>query len=296
MLLVAAATAWALPGSAVVAARQYLPGPAAAPAIPPCDRAHSSLRPTGPPRVTPGSFMEQIRDHHRLIAGVSQSTYPFGFFNPRNGNTEGFDIDIVHAIAKAIFGNRNQVEFKAIPDDRRIPEVWSGGVDIVAHTMTINCLRLEKVDFSTVYFQAGAQVLVLKNSRVKRLKDLRGKKVCSTSGSDSLSYIKAAHAIAVPVVNFTDCLVKLQQGDVAAISTDDSILDGLAAQDPWTKLVGPRLTDEPYGLAISKQHPEFVRFVNAVLAQLRANNQWAASYARWIGTPVSSPPQARYQD
>ena len=68
---------------------------------------------------------------------------------------------------------------------------------------------------------------------------------------------------------WTDCLVLLQQGDVAAISTDDSILDGLAAQDPWTKLIGPPLTDEPYGLAIAKQHPEFVRFVNAVLQQLR---------------------------
>ena len=91
---------------------------------------------------------------------------------------------------------------------------------------------------------------------------------------------------------WTDCLVLLQQGDVAAISTDDSILDGLAAQDPWTKLIGPRLTDEPYGLAISKQHPEFVRFVNAVLQQLRTNGQWAASYAHWIGSSGSRPAAA----
>jgi polar amino acid transport system substrate-binding protein len=295
LLVVAAATAWAVPGSAAVATRQFLPAQAAAPATPPCDRAHSSLRPTGPPRVTPGSFMEQIRDHHRLIAGVSQSTYPFGFFNPRNGNTEGFDIDIVRAIAKAIFGNPNQVEFKAISDDRRIPEVWSGGVDIVAHTMTINCLRLEKVDFSTVYFHAGAQVLVLKNSPVKRLADLRGKRVCSTLGSDSLGYIKAARAMAVPVTNFTDCLVRLQQGDVAAISTDNNILAGLKAQDPWTKIVGPVFTSEPYGLAISKMHPEFVRFVNAVLQQMRTDGQWAADYRHWVGTPVPAPPPAKYK-
>ena len=88
----------------------------------------------------------------------------------------------------------------------------------------------------------------------------------------------------------------LQQGQVAAISTDDSILAGLAAQDPWTRIVGPRFTDEPYGLAISKQHPDFVRFVNAVLERLRGNGQWAASYARWVGTPVPAPPPARYKD
>jgi len=87
----------------------------------------------------------------------------------------------------------------------------------------------------------------------------------ATSGSDSLAQISAAKAVPVAVSYWTDCLVLLQQGDVAAVSTDDTILDGLAAQDLSTMLVGPRLTDEPYGLAISKQHPEFVRFVNAVL-------------------------------
>jgi polar amino acid transport system substrate-binding protein len=94
---------------------------------------------------------------------------------------------------------------------------------------------------------------------------------------------------------WTDCLVLLQQGDVAAISTDDSILADLAAQDPWTKIVGPRFSSEPYGLAISQQHPDLVRFVNAVLQRLRANGQRAASYARWVGTPVPAPPPAHYK-
>jgi polar amino acid transport system substrate-binding protein len=205
---------------------------------------------------------------------------------------------MVHAIAKAIFGNPNKVEFKAISDDQRIPQVRSGRVDIVAHTMTINCERLQQVDFSTVYFNAGAQVLVLKNSRAKSLADLGGKKVCATAGSDSIGYIKAApsHPIPVPVTNFTDCLVLLQQGDVAAISTDNNILAGLAAQDPWTKIVGRVFTAEPYGLAISKQHPDFVRFVNAVLQQMRTDGQWAADYRHWVGTSVPAPPRARYKD
>jgi len=99
----------------------------------------------------------------------------------------------------------------------------------------------------------------------------------------------------VPVAYWTDCLVLLQQGDVTAISTDDSLLAGLAAQDPYTKIVGPPLADEPYGLAISKQHPDFVRFVNAVLARLRADGQWAASYRRWVGGRAPAPPPARYQ-
>ena len=290
-LALGAAAAAAAPGhpSAVRAPRAV-----SAAAASTCDPKASSLSPSGPPQVTQGSFMAKIRARGYLIAGVDQSTYHFGFLNPLTGQIEGFDIDMIRAVANAIFGDPSKVQFKAISDDQRIPDVMSGTVDIVAHTMTITCQRLQQVDFSSVYFDAHQRVLVLKNSKATSLDDLHGQKVCATSGSDSVARIQAHKAIAVQVPYWTDCLVLLQQGDVAAISTDDSILDGLAAQDPWTKLVGPQLTDEPYGLAISRQHPEFVRFVNAVLEQLRTNGQWAASYRHWIGTPVASIPQAHY--
>ena len=260
-----------------------------------CNPHASSLRPSGPPQVTAGSFMAKIRARGYLIAGADQSTYHFGFLSPLSGNIEGFDIDMIRAVATAIFGNPdNKVVYKAISDAQRIPDITSGAVDIVAHTMTITCARLQAVDFSSVYFDAAQRVLVLKNSTAQSLAGLKGQKVCATTGSDSLAVIHAHGAVPVAVPYWTDCLVLLQQGDVAAISTDDSILDGLAAQDPWTKLVGPRLTSEPYGLAISKQHPEFVRFVNAVLQQLRTNGQWAASYQHWIGPSVPAPPPAQY--
>jgi len=296
LIVAVAATVWAVPGSAAVAPAQRPPARTAAPAATSCDPT-ASLRPSGPPRVIPGSFMARIRARGYLIAGVDQSTYHFGYLNPRNGKIEGFDIDMVRAVAAAIFGNPGKVQFKAISDAQRIPDVRSGAVDIVAHTMTINCERLQQVDFSTVYFDAGQRVLVEANSPARSLADLGGKRVCATKGSTSIANIRAApsHPVPVPVPFWTDCLVLLQQGGVAAISTDDSILDGLAAQDPWTKIVGPRFTSEPYGLAISKQHPDFVQFVNAVLQRLRANGQWAASYAHWVGTPVPAPPPARYQ-
>jgi polar amino acid transport system substrate-binding protein len=255
----------------------------------------ASLRSAGPPVVTPGSFMATIRSRGHLIAGVDLNTYHFGYLNPFNGQIEGFDIDMLRAIAAAIFGNPDKIKFVGITDDQRIPAVQSGKVDIVAHTMTINCARRRSVDFSTVYFDAHQRVLVPIDSRAQNIADLAGQKVCATAGSDSMARIIAAGAVGVPVPSWTDCLVLLQQGDVAAISTDDSILAGLTAQDPYTKIVGPPMSNEPYGLAISRQHPDFVRFVNAVLARMRADGQWAASYRRWIGGVAPHPPAARYQ-
>lgn len=94
-------------------------------------------------------------------------TYHFGYLNPLNGQIEGIDIDMVHAVAAAIFGNPGKVQFKAITDAQRIPDIQSGAVDMVAHTMTIDCSRLKLVDFSTVYFDAGQRVL--KGSPVHRV-------------------------------------------------------------------------------------------------------------------------------
>ena len=295
-LALGAAAAAAAPGQPSARSGGHAARAVTAPAASTCDPKASSLRPAGPPQVTPGSFMAKIRARGYLVAGVDQSTYHFGFLNPLNGQIEGFDIDMIRAVATAIFGDASSahLHLKAISDEQRKPDVMSGTVDIVAHTMTISCDRLKYLDFSSVYFDAHQRVLVLKNSTATSLNDLRGQKVCATTASDSVARIAAAKAIPVPVTYWTDCLVLLQQGDVAAISTDDAILDGLAAQDPWTKLIGPPIADEPYGLAISKQHPEFVRFVNAVLQQLRTNGQWAASYRHWIGTPVAPIPQAHY--
>jgi polar amino acid transport system substrate-binding protein len=104
------------------------------------------------------------------------------------------------------------------------------------------------------------------------------------------------------VANETDCLVLLQQGQVDAISTDDTILQGLAYQDPNVKILtdaNQTLSDEPYGMAISKAHPEFTRFVNAVLAQERADGMWQSIWQQNLGPTLErqapAPPPAVYR-
>jgi polar amino acid transport system substrate-binding protein len=126
--------------------------------------------------------------------------------------------------------------------------------------------------------------------------------VCATVGSTSIENIQrvAPKAIAYPVPLRTDCLVALQEGRVDAISTDDAILYGFQAQDPYTKIVGPKLTDEPYGMAINRSHPDFVRFVNAVLERMRSDGTWTSIYKKWLGRvthgATPAPPKPRYRD
>jgi polar amino acid transport system substrate-binding protein len=276
------------------------PAPAAT-----CGDPTASLRPVipmpAPGQMPAGSFMKQIQDRGRLVVGVDQNTLLFGSLSPRSGQIEGFDIDVLRQVAKAIFGDDTHIQDTAITSAQRIPFVQAGTVDIVGRTMTINCDRIKQVSFSTVYYLAGQKVLVRSDSTAQGIQDLGGQKVCADIGSTSLDNIRSAasHPVAYGVDDWTDCLVALQRYQVDAISTDDSILAGLAAQDPYTKVVGASFSPQPYGLAISQKHPEFVRFVNGVLDQMRADGTWTALYNNWLADhlgPAPSPPKATYSD
>jgi polar amino acid transport system substrate-binding protein len=263
-----------------------------------------SLRPTSPlppPGHMPaGPTMAAIEKRGYLRVGVDQTIDLTSYRNPLNGQLEGFDVDVARQIAQAIFGNPDKIQFKAITSAQRIHVIQKGQVDIVVDSMTITCARQRKVDFSTDYLNAGQQVLVPINSKVTGIGDLGGKKVCADTGTTSIQQIQAqpSHPIPVAANNWTDCLVMLEQGQVAAISTDNSVLAGLAAQDPQTKLVGPLFTVEQHGIAISQSAPDLVRFVNAVLEQMRTDGTWTKLYKTWFGTrlgPVPAPPTPLYR-
>jgi len=278
-----------------------IPTNSAGPA-PACD-AVASLRPSGslpaPGAMPAGTTMARIAERGRLVVGVNQNTYLFGYRDAATGEIVGFDVDIAREVAAAIFGDwHGHIQLVATTSAQRIPYLRDKTVDIVANTMTINCDRWRQVNFSSQYYQAGQRLLVPRTSTARSIDDMRGKKVCAASGSTSIQNIAAAASKPVPVsvADWTDCLVLLQQGQVDGISTDDTILAGLMVQDPTTKMVGPTFTSEPYGLAIAQGSEDLVRFVNGVLERIRADGTWAAIYRRWLGSDVPTPPAARYRD
>jgi polar amino acid transport system substrate-binding protein len=279
--------------------------PAAAPlaAAQDCPNRLASYTPTGPlpsPNALPAeSQLAKIRDRGRLIAGVSADTLLLGSRNPISGAIEGFDIDMLKAISTAIFGRPDRIELRVISAAQRIPVLQDGTVDIVARNMTITCERWNEIAFSTEYYRAGQKVLVPLGSTATGLESLSGKRVCAPAASTSLEALhNFPQVTAVPADTHTGCLVLFQQGKADAITGDDTVLAGLAAQDPYAQVIKrPAFTAEPYGLGMSKSHPDLVRFVNGVLEQMRTDGRWKAAYDRWLAAdlgPAPAPPKAVY--
>ncbi|RDH76930.1 ABC transporter substrate-binding protein [Mycolicibacterium moriokaense] len=268
-----------------------------------CADPEASLRPGPRPvpgAMPPGSTMAAIADRGRLIVGVDQNTFMFGYRDPFSGRLEGFDIDLAREIARRIFGDPDRIDLRVVEAGERESALESGGVDLVVRTFSITCERKRGIDFSTTYFYAKQRILARRDSQISSAADLSGKRVCSVSGTTSLQRVfdLDPRPTLIGVTSWTDCLLMVQQGQADAISTDDVVLKGLARQDPDVDVVGESLGIEPYGVGIAKGKQDLVRFVNGVLEDIRDDGTWERLYDRWLSSvgPSPGPPTPRYQD
>ncbi|MEU9568320.1 glutamate ABC transporter substrate-binding protein [Streptomyces massasporeus] len=271
------------------------------------------------PSSTDGDTIRAIKNRtgekRKLVVGVDQNSYRWGYRNPNSGKTaelEGFDIDLVHRIAEDILGDPDAVQFKAIPTDQRIPAIQDGRVDMVVRTMTINCDRIGDVAFSAPYFKTGQQVLAPKSSPIEGYDDtLADRRICTAAGSTAFAALEADQKdgklpagtdISTTVPNQLDCLVRLQLGEVDAVVTDGALAASQAAQDPTVQLKGDAFTAEYYGVAMKKSADDLVRRVNQILVDYRKDteNGWQASYEKWLSATLgkdakkSEPPAPQY--
>lgn len=261
-----------------------------------------------PPTVLPqpghmpgGSFMAQVVHSGSLVVGIDQNTVGFGY-RDSTGNLNGFDIDLLREVARAIFGTPNAITFRSVTTTQRVPAVAYGDVDIVASALSINCQRWQQVDFTTQYYASSQRLLVRSDSHIRSVRDLNNNRVCATSGSTTIIQIHkvAPHARITAVPFRTDCLVLLQQGAVDAISADATILAGFHDQDRLnTKVLPDIIEPERYGMAISTKHPDFVRFVNGVLDEMRRDGRLQelarSDVDAVLGLTSPPPPAPRYR-
>lgn len=245
------------------------------------------------PGVVPeGSTMARIRDRGVLRVGISADTLRMSARNPFTGDIEGFDVDVARAVAAAVLGDPDRVRYRVITSAQRERVLIDHQVDLVVRTYTITCDRWEHVAFSAEYYHAGQKLLVPLSSTVAGVEDLDGQRVCAPEDTTSLALLRTWEDVE-PVVaaTHTQCLALFQQGRVDALTGDDTVLAGFAAQDPYAKVVGEAVSDEPYGIGVPADQVDLVRFVNAVLEEYVEDEEWRRSHERWLSDVLGEPPE-----
>jgi aspartate/glutamate/glutamine transport system substrate-binding protein len=229
--------------------------------------------------------LAQIKEDKKIVFGVKHDTRLFGLKNPSTGEVEGFDIDLSKALAEEIFGKDVKPEFVEVTSKTRVGLLNNGKVDAVVATMTITEERKKEVDFTDVYFDAGQSLLVKKGSKVQSIDDLKkGTTVLAVKGSTSSINIreKAPETTVLEFENYAEAFTALKAGKGDALTTDDSILYGMAEEDPSFELVGGTFTEEPYGIAVKKGNKELVDELNKALKGLKDSGKYDEIKDKWI--------------
>ncbi len=245
-----------------------------------------------------GPAVPAIKAKGKLTCGVKFDVIAFGFRNPTTGDVEGFDADLCREIAKAL---EVEPEFVEAISANRIPFLLEDRVDVVISTMTRTADRLTQIDFSKIYYLAGQKILVNGDSTYQSVEELvtAGVKVCSGQGSTSEANLRTKGVVEANLVLFptyTEAATALLDGRCEAVSTDDSILFGLAAQNEGLEVRGETFSEEPLGVGIKKGKEDLVQAVNGVLGAMAADGRWAALYDKHIkpytGEDAPEPPLA----
>jgi glutamate transport system substrate-binding protein len=164
-----------------------------------------------------------------------------------------------------------------------------GDVDFIAATYSITPERQEKVDFAGPYLLAHQDVLVRSDdSSIKSPADLNNKKLCSVTGSTSAQNVKeklAPKADLQQYPTYSACLSGLQNKAIDALTTDDSILAGYAAQSQFKgkfKLGGFKMTNENYGIGV-KKGSDLKADINKALEAMVADGAWQKAVDKNLG-------------
>ncbi|TGB07108.1 glutamate ABC transporter substrate-binding protein [Streptomyces palmae] len=192
----------------------------------------------------------------KITIGVKTDQPGLGFRTPE-GRYKGFDIDVATYIAKALGHAPGDIEWTAVPSSQREAALRNGEVDLVVATYTRNEERAKRVDFAGPYLRAHQGLLLPADGPSVRLpEDLDGKRVCAVTGSTAGLNLRTRFAPAAQLqerATYTQCLDDLTAGSVDAVSSDDAILAGYAADRPSEfKLADLKLTDELYYVGLPK--------------------------------------------
>ncbi|MFJ8715973.1 transporter substrate-binding domain-containing protein [Streptomyces violaceus] len=203
----------------------------------------------------------------------------------------GFDVDVATYVAKKLGYNADQIEWKEAKSADRETMLQRGDVDFIAATYSITPERQEKVDFAGPYLLAHQDVLVRSDDNsIKSPADLNDKKLCSVAGSTSAQNIKdklklAPDADLQTYPTYSACLSGLQNKAIDALTTDDSILAGYAAQSQFKgkfKLGGFKMTNENYGIGV-KKGSDLKADINKALEAMVADGAWQKAVDKNLG-------------
>ncbi|MEU9014911.1 glutamate ABC transporter substrate-binding protein [Streptomyces sp. NPDC048479] len=224
----------------------------------------------------------------KITVGIKFDQPGIGLKTP-DGKYTGLDVDVAAYVAKQLGYKPTDIEWKEAKSADRETLLQRGDVDYIVASYSITPERQKKVDFAGPYLLAHQDVLIrADDNSIKKPEDLNNKKLCSVTGSTSAQNVKtkiAPKAQLQEYGGYSECLTGLENKVIDALTTDDAILAGYAAQPEFKgkfKLGGFKLSNENYGIGVQKGS-ELKAKINTALEKMVSDGSWQAYVNKNLG-------------
>lgn len=243
--------------------------------------------------VAGSATFAKIKQKGGLTIGVKDDQPGLGQKDPTTGKYSGFDIEIAKLVAAGLGFDESKITYKTVDSSARESAIANGDVDYYVGTYTISDKRKALVSFAGPYFQAGQDLLVRKDDNsITGPETLKGKKVCSVTGSTPIQRVRdqglTEPGNIVEFQKYSQCVEKLATKEVDAVTTDDAILKGFAAQDDTLKVVGKPFSQEPYGIGLNKDDSALRTKIDDLLQASLDDGTWQKIYDATLGKSGST--------
>ena len=218
-----------------------------------------------------------------VVTVATDATWPpFEMVNEQTKKLEGFDIELMEAIAKeAGF----EIKWVNVGWDSLLAGMATGQYDASISVMTITDERKEKWLFSDPYYNAGQLIAVrIDNKDIAKPADLKGKKVgaqIDTTGAIEVEKIQGATLKEYDDVG--QAFLDLMNGQIDAVVADSPLVYGYVAKNASKiKTVGEPFTDEYYGIAVKKGATDLLAKINKGLKAVKDKGLIEQLDAKWV--------------
>jgi polar amino acid transport system substrate-binding protein len=228
-----------------------------------------------------------IRDQGQLRIGVRCDQPPYGFRGP-DGGFAGVEVEMALQMAAWAFGSPEKSELACVTAENRIPQLNARRVDLLIATLGVTPERARVIDFSEPYRWGGSDMLVRRDSPIRRLDDVRNRTVIMLRGTTQALWFDAN----MPGLNSlrlntaADALQALLQGRGDAYAHDTATLVVIAARDQSLRLVGEQFAVADAAVGVRKNEPEWLAWINAALARMKAENLYMTWSEKWIPADI----------
>ena len=224
-----------------------------------------------------GGRLQMVKDRGHVVCASNNSLTGFGYID-ESGNTLGFDIDLCRAVAAAVLGDADAVEFRPTVAAERGPTMQSGEVDMMSRNTTWTSSRnAQWGNFAPTMFYDGQGFMVPKSLGVESMMELSGAKICVQQGTttelnvqdfDNQNSMGFEYVVVPDNVSANEAYLA---GQCDSLTTDRSGLvstrQGFDSPDDHVILAGT-ISEEPLGPVVPHGDEQWYDLVSAVMTML----------------------------